>query len=939
MPPHDIPLPNPSSPDGTNTHRDYERALRESDTRFREAFAYAAIGMALVGLDGQWLQVNDSLCRMLGYTADELRGYTFQELTHPDDLDTDLAYVQQLLNRTIPAYHMEKRYIHKSGEHIWALLSVSLVRDDDDQPLYFIGQVQDMSRQKRAEQAVQEREAWFRALYEQSPDGILLIDPHDATGAWLIVECNTVACTMNGYTRAELIGRPIDCLNMQADTPAGHAAYLDRLRREGTVRYETLHRRKNGTVFPILTSTSLVSISGRELVIGIDRDMTTLKQAQYAQRVSDARYRTLVEQLPAIIYTANIDDTSSTSYVSPQIEAILGFTPTEWLEHPELWLTQTHPDDRTAVLSAVAITHERHEPHAVEYRSYTRDGRLVWLRDMAWVVRDNTGHPLFLQGITLDITERKLAEEAARESEQLYRTMARSFPNGAVFLFDHELRFTLADGEALTDIGLTHDVTEGKTLFEVLSPEVAAVQEPFYRAALAGERRVHELVVGERHFVTYYLPVYDDQKQIFAGLAVAHDITERNRTEQALIEERALLRHRVDERTRDLRAANAALARASALKDEFLANMSHELRTPLNAVLGFAEGIREQSYGPVTERQHYALNAIQESGRHLLLLINDILDVAKIGAGKVELALEPTSVNDVCEASVRMIRQTALKKGVAVQYTADPVVKVLTADMRRLKQILVNLLSNAVKFTPTGGAVGLEVAGDTEHERVHFTVWDTGIGIPSDQLGRLFQPFMQLDSQLARQYEGTGLGLVLVSRLAELHGGGVSVQSELDKGSRFTVSLPWSLQSGASMAEQESIPAHTLPDAPGATTRVEPRTILLVDDNRVSARAIEDYLTTIGHRVLTVHSGEEALAVAQAIHLTVILMDIQMPKMDGLETIQHIRRIASQATTPIIALTALAMPGDRERCLAAGATDYMSKPASLRSLRALIERH
>jgi signal transduction histidine kinase len=233
------------------------------------------------------------------------------------------------------------------------------------------------------------------------------------------------------------------------------------------------------------------------------------------------------------------------------------------------------------------------------------------------------------------------------------------------------------------------------------------------------------------------------------------------------------------------------LAKATRLKDEFLASMSHELRTPLNAILGLSEALQEQVYGPLTDKQDRSLRRITESGYHLLALITDILDLSKIEAGKVDLTLAPVDVAGVCQASLRLIRESAQKKHQHVTSRVDPAVSTLLADERRLKQMLVNLLSNAVKFTPNHGRIGLEVIGHLDEQPVVFTVWDTGIGIADADRGRLFQPFVQLDSSLARHHAGTGLGLSLVARLADLHGGRVTLESSVGQGSRFCIVLPW----------------------------------------------------------------------------------------------------------------------------------------------------
>ncbi len=543
-----------------------------------------------------------------------------------------------------------------------------------------------------------------------------------------------------------------------------------------------------------------------------------------------------------------------------------------------------------------------------------------------------------------------------------------------------------------------------------------------------------------------------------------YEALKRGQAEQALEAERAELARRVAERTADLSVANAELARAARLKDEFLASMSHELRTPLNSILGRAEALQEQIYGSLTPKQIEMLRGVEESGRHLLALINDILDLSKIEADKLELQIEPIMVDPLCRASLRMVTQTALQRRVGITTAIDPQVEFIGADERRLKQILVNLLSNAVKFTPEGGKVGLEVQGDPEQQTATFTVWDTGIGIAERDLPRLFKPFIQIDSSLSRQSAGSGLGLALVHRLAQAHRGSVAVASAPGQGSRFSVTLPWNPDGSAADPAPDSFGAERpnlgirtvlviedsttaadqaarylaelgaqvqviaqgapaaeralelqpdlivldilLPDLHGwevlRRLKAEPRTracpvvivsvvdeperarehgaaafllkpldrarllralqqifqagaepapqpaaapatratrILVAEDNQANIDVLQDYLRSKGFEVLVARNGDEALERAHEAAPALILMDIQMPGMDGLEAIRRLRANAQLHAIPIIALTALAMPGDRQRCLAAGADEYMTKPVNLRALQALIELH
>ncbi len=438
-------------------------------------------------------------------------------------------------------------------------------------------------------------------------------------------------------------------------------------------------------------------------------------------------------------------------------------------------------------------------------------------------------------------------------------------------------------------------------------------------------------------------PIYQDDR-LQGAVVTFTDISERKRAEtdlraahDALARERALLAERVRERTAELDLANAELARTARAKDEFLASMSHELRTPLTTVLGIAETLEDGLLGPLNEQQARAAKTIQESGHHLLSLINDILDVAKVESGKMQLVWDRVPIQQLCDASLRMVRQSAQRKGIDLTGRIDPEARLIRGDSRRLKQLLVNLLSNAVKFTPEGGSVGLAVSAGRERGCLRFTVWDTGIGIPREQFGQLFKPFVQLDSKLSRVYGGTGLGLALVYRMAELHGGSVSLESEPGRGSRFHVDLPW--DPAAQDTEREAVAQPQSPE-PRSTPRALPGTtarVLLAEDNSANAEMLGGYLRDLGYDIQVARDGVEAVAMASENPPDLILMDVQMPEMDGIEATRRLRASEALRHTPIVALTALAMPGDRERCLDAGMDDYLAKPLGLKELNQTLQ--
>ena len=389
-----------------------------------------------------------------------------------------------------------------------------------------------------------------------------------------------------------------------------------------------------------------------------------------------------------------------------------------------------------------------------------------------------------------------------------------------------------------------------------------------------------------------------------------------------------------EEAARQMDHANAELARAAQAKDEFLAAMSHELRTPLTSILGLSETMGDGLLGPLSAQQEKAARMIHENGTHLLELINDILDMSRVASGPMHLRWDQVPVDQLCEASLRLIGPAAKRKGLRVSLAIDPKARLVRGDSRRLKQMLVNLLGNAAKFTPEGGSIGLDVQAEPERGELCFGIWDTGVGIPREQFERLFQPFVQLDSRPARQYDGTGLGLALVSGMAELHHGRIQVESEVGRGSRFEIRLPW--DPAAQRADRLQPDSSETGEAGIEAGVREPWRVLLVDDNPGNLEMFSAYLRIRGCEVHTAGSGPEAIRLVHAPRPDVILMDVQMPGMDGLETTRRLRSDPALRTVPIIALTALAMPGDREQCLEAGMDDYLTKPLGLKELHATV---
>ncbi|AOS43243.1 Autoinducer 2 sensor kinase/phosphatase LuxQ [Lacunisphaera limnophila] len=408
-------------------------------------------------------------------------------------------------------------------------------------------------------------------------------------------------------------------------------------------------------------------------------------------------------------------------------------------------------------------------------------------------------------------------------------------------------------------------------------------------------------------------------------------VAERDRTQAELRELLARLEEKVADRTRELDSARHAAVSANEAKSEFLASMSHELRTPLNVIVGMSELIAERHLGDLNERQSEGVRSIHESGRHLLELINDILDLSKIESGMLELNVQPMEIADLCTASLRFVQTSAHQKSITLESALTDCPPVILADERRLKQILVNLLANAVKFTPAGGRVGLRVAPQSGGHSLRFEIWDTGIGIAPENHERIFQPFQQIDSSLSRQYAGTGLGLALVRSMAQLQGGCVDVSSTLGSGSTFGVAIPLLLP-----PPEPATPA--LREASAAPMPAPRARLLIAEDNAANRAVYDAFFEDSDCEIIHAVTGVEALHLVRTHRPDLILMDINMPEMDGLEAIRRLRADSTTEHLPIIAVTAFAMSTDRVRCLEAGASAYLSKPIDLRELKRLVSR-
>lgn len=525
--------------------------------------------------------------------------------------------------------------------------------------------------------------------------------------------------------------------------------------------------------------------------------------------------------------------------------------------------------------------------------------------------------------------------EELRQARAAYQSIVDSLPLN-LLIKDSQGRRVFANKSYLELRGSSLDEVLGKTDFD-LFPQALAEQFSDDDAAIlkSGEAmhdvEKHQLPDGQQRWIERTKSALRDADGKIVGVQVLFwDVTDR---EKALIDSRE---------ARD--AANAA----NQAKSDFLANMSHEIRTPMNGIIGMTDLVLDTELTP-TQRSYLQMS--QESGESLLAIINDILDFSKIEAGHFELDPAPFDPRDSLGDAVRSLTTRSQSKGLELEFSVAPEVpQMLEGDQGRLRQVIVNLIGNAIKFTDRGEVV-LDVSCQSKSQStctLRFSVRDTGIGIPADKQARIFEDFQQADRSTTRSHGGTGLGLAISSQLVELMGGRIEVDSATGRGSTFHFTVDFPIVKSTDHEQTPNAPAldvasNQLPsDAPTqkAESPLESVRVLLAEDNKVNQTLATKLLEKLGCHVTVVENGSQAVATLSENEFDVILMDVEMPEMDGISATKEIRRREqdSQQRIPIVALTAHAIVGDRERCLASGMDDYLSKPVRINEIKTMLTK-
>jgi two-component system sensor histidine kinase/response regulator len=914
-----------------------EAALRESEARFRAVFEGAAIGISMSRLDGTLMLVNPAFQRMLDYSEAEFFSMRFTDYTHPDDVAADVALTQEVIDGLRDTFQMEKRFICKDGRLLWGRLTLSVIRDTTGTAQFTAAFIEDITYRKQAEEALQRSELKYRNIFENSQVGIGRIRIQDG----LILDANQRFAEILGFSSVEEVYQHYTT-EFYKDIADRKAILTELARAAGVRSFELQIRRRDGVLIWVILS---LRLNPEENCLDfVLTDISERKRLEEELQRSQQFLDSIIDNIPMALFVKDIRNDFRYVLINKNSEGITGFNRHRAIGHNDYDLIPRHLADFYRQQDLTAVNEGKLLDFSEQLIQWGEETILA--RVLKFPLLDDQGNPTHLLCIGEDITERKQQEIALRLIvEGTASTTGDEFFCSCVRYLAEVLQVHCAFVTEWADASRTRVRTlaiwvggDFRDNFELelsgtpCENVVSGNQLHFYAENVPALFPNNPYVSLFRSESYLGIPLNDAAGNMLGYLAVTDTESMQPNPGRELIlrifAARAGAELERKQAEESLRIAKDAAEAASRAKSIFLANMSHELRTPLNAILGFAQLMERDS--AITPRQCQFLGTINRSGEHLLSLINDVLEMSKIEAGRIVLNPEPFDLHQLLQTLQELFQMRAEAKQLSLHVeVASDVPQYILTDVGKLRQVLINLLGNAVKFTHAGGVTLRVRLGDTQmvgerdgenstlipfpltpaealrvgkassqelhsttssshHPALLFQVEDTGRGIAPEELDRLFQPFVQTTSGTQTK-EGTGLGLAISQQFVHLMGGEIGVVSAVGQGSCFHFWIPiTAIAPPAHSTQAHSGRVSQL--APGQTTY----RILIVDDQSDNRNLLTQLLNSVGFETRTAVNGQEAIDQWQTWHPHLIWMDMRMPVMDGYEATRRIRELEKE---------------------------------------------
>lgn len=881
--------------------------------------------------ENEWM--NARFWRVLGYDPDEMphKSSAWQGIINQDDLKIASENFAKHCENPNHPYDQIVRYTHKNGSTIWIRCRGIAIRNKEGKAIRMLGAHQDISEIKRREQELAianekavENEEKYLAFYNNSP---LSYQSLDENGCF--IDINPMWLKTLGYQREEVIGKWYGDF-LHPDFIEHFRINFPEFKKHGCISDVQFKLRRKDNTYIYVSFEGCVGYTpdGKfKQTYCVFKDITEQKALENAMlkaknkaEKSEERFNLAMQASNDGIFDWNL--ISNEIYYSPAWKKMLGYEEEELPNDLSVWEKTTKAEDvkKSWELQNKLINKEI-DRFVIEFKMKHKEGHWIDILSQAEAVFNDRGKAVRMVGTHTDITIRKQAELALKESEQRFRSLVNTLNSGVAFYKVINEGKTGSDYiiQSFNDFALKHEKLKkedvlGKSLKEI-RPEIDdyGLIDTFHQVWKTGEPALFpaKLYIDEKYANYYENRVF----KISTGeiVAVYDDVTER---------ERALI---------DLKEALEKAQESDRLKSAFLANMSHEIRTPMNGILGFAELLKKPDLAGY-EQQKY-INIIEKSGTRMLHIINDIVDISKIEAGLMAISMQKTNVNELIEDTYTFFKPEAETKGIKLSFkTALPAKEAsIKTDREKLYAILTNLVINAVKYTREGFIeVGYDIVGVKNASTLQFYVRDSGIGIPKDRQAAIFERFIQADIDNRMAYQGAGLGLAITKAYVEMLGGKIRVKSEAGKGSTFYFTLPYDTGQTEETNGYQALVSEKNDD-------VRKLKILIAEDDEVSEMLLDETIRNFGKEVLKARTGAEAVELCRANpDIDLILMDIRMPEMGGYQATKQIRAFNREVI--IIAQTAYGLTGDREQAIASGCSDYIAKPIKKMELEAMIQK-